>query len=77
MAKKRLDGVERYANGKIKYKQDCKAIYQANLGRRVMVYAKLEPSIANKFNEKLAAEGTTKNAKIKEWINDYLSGKLK
>ena len=69
--------VERYANGRIKYEQDYKAQYEANLGRRVLISVKVEPELANKFNAKLAAEGTTKNAKIKEWIMDYLSGKLK
>lgn len=70
-------GVERYENGRIKYEQDYKAQYEANLGRRVLISAKVEPDLANKFNAKLAAEGTTKNAKIKGWIMDYLSGKLK
>lgn len=70
-------GVERYENGRIKYVQDYKAQYEANLGRRVLISVKVEPEIAEKFNIKLGIEGTTKNAKIKGWIMDYLSGKLK
>lgn len=79
MAKKgdRIEGVERYPNGRIKYEQDHKAIYEANKGRRVMVGVKLSPDLANQFNAKLEAEGSNKNAKIKSWIADYLAGKLK
>lgn len=69
--------VERYENGRIKYEQDYKAQYEKYKEARVLIGVKVEPDLANKFNAKLAAEGTTKNAKIKGWIMDYLSGKLK
>lgn len=70
-------GVERYESGRIKYEQDYKAQYEANKGRRIPVVAKLPPEIADEFDKKLEAENTNRNAKIKGWIMDYLSGKLK
>lgn len=76
-ARKRIEGVERYPSGQIKREVDYAAVYEANLGRRVLISVKVEPEIAEKFNIKLGIEGTTKNAKIKSWIDDYLSGKLK
>lgn len=76
-ARKRIEGVERYPGGQIKREVDYAAVYEANLGRRVLISVKVEPEIAEKFNIKLGIEGTTKNAKIKGWIMDYLSGKLK
>ena len=69
-------GVERYENGRIKYEQDYKAQYEKYKEARVLIGVKVEPEIAEKFNVKLGIDGTTKNAKIKEWIMDYLSGNL-
>lgn len=79
MAKKgdRIEGVERYPNGRIKYKRNLEAEYKANKGKRTLISIQVPPDLANQFNAKLEAEGSNKNAKIKSWIADYLAGKLK
>lgn len=69
--------VERYENGRIKYEQDSKAQWEKYKGSYVLITTKLPPETANEFDAKLMAENSNRNAKIKGWILDYLSGELK
>lgn len=71
------EGVERYPSGQIKYERNLKEEYKKYKEARVLVGVKITPELAKKFNIKLGIEGTTKNAKIKSWIDDYVNGKLK
>ena len=67
-----LEGVERYPNGRIKYKQDYKKQYQARKEKVVKTSTNLPPILAQEFEAKLALEGSNKNAKIRRWIEGYV-----
>ena len=77
MPRKPMENVERYPSGRIKYRRDSKAEYSAIKDKRILVGVNLKPDVANAFDTKLSIEGSNRNAKIKGWILDYLSGKLK
>lgn len=67
-----LEGVERYPDGRIKYKQDYKKRYENEKDKSKPVTTKLPPILAQEFEAKLALEGSNKNAKIRGWIEGYV-----
>ena len=77
MPRKPMENVERYPSGRIKYERDGKAEYVLGKNKRKLITASLEPQIADAFDVKLQKEGLNRSVKIKGWILDYLSGKLK
>lgn len=77
MPRKPMENVERYPSGRIKYKRDLQTEYATRKEKQRLITASVTPEIANAFDTKLSIEGSNRNAKIKGWILDYLSGKLK
>lgn len=67
-----LEGVERYPDGRIKYKQDLKKKYQDSKGKMAQIKTEVKIDLAQEFESKLALEGSNKNAKIRGWIEGYV-----
>ena len=67
-----MEEVERYPNGRIKYKQDYKRRYEDDKDRIKLVTAKVPARLAEEFEAKLALEGSNKNKKIRGWIEGYV-----
>lgn len=75
----RREGVERYPNGRIKYERDYKKAYQQRKenGRWAKLAIDVKIDVLKAFDEKLEEEGVGRGTKIKEWMIDYIDGKLR
>lgn len=67
-----LEGVERYPDGRIKYKRDSSKEHQMQKAREKKINSSIPIPLAQEFEAKLALEGSNKNAKIRGWIEGYV-----
>ena len=77
---RKREDVERYPNGRIKYKRDSSGRdyhreYEKQKENSVLIYTQISKDLCREFDEKLAEENMSRFAKTKQLITDYVKQK--